>query len=101
VAQVVNSDALIELLPGVDAIDIAGLGRARDAAALVFLAIVLLLLGWVTVAAAALGGAPGRRLLSRFGGWLRTHERTVSAVAGVVIGMLFLPRGLAGLRGAR
>jgi hypothetical protein len=99
VAQVVNSDALIVLLPGVDAIDTAGLTWEQDAAALIFLVLVLLLFGWTVVVVAALGGKPAMGLLSRFGTWLRTHERTVSAVTGVVIGVLFLLRGMAGLRG--
>jgi threonine/homoserine/homoserine lactone efflux protein len=99
VAQVVNSDALIVLLPGVDVIDTAGLAWPQEAAALVFLVIVLLMFAWTVVVVAALGGKPAMVLLSRFGAWLRAHERTASAVTGVVIGVLFLLSGLAGLRG--
>lgn len=99
IAQVVNSDALIVLLPGVDAVDTAGLAWAQQAAALVFLVLVLLIFGWTVVVVAALGGKPARALLSRFGDWLRAHERAVSAVTGVVIGLLFLLKGLAGVRG--
>jgi threonine/homoserine/homoserine lactone efflux protein len=66
---------------------------------LVFLVIVLLIFGWTVVVVAALGGKPAIGLLSRFGNWLRAHERPVSAMTGVVIGLLFLLRGLASLRG--
>jgi hypothetical protein len=100
VAQVVNSDALIVLLPGVRIIATAGLGLAQAAAALVFLVAVLLLPAWLPVAATAAARKPALRLLSRLDDWLRAHERAVSAVTGVGIGAIFILRGWAGLRGA-
>ena len=70
------------LLLGVDAIDSARLAWAQEVAALVFLIIVLLIFGWTVVVVAALGEKPALGLLSRFGNWLRAHERPVSAVTG-------------------
>ncbi len=95
----INSDALIVLLPGVDAIDTADLGRPQEVAALVFLVLALVMFGSATLSA-ALGGKPAMHLLSRFGTWLRAHERTVRAVTGIVLGMLFVLKGATGLRSA-
>jgi cytochrome c biogenesis protein CcdA len=98
ITQIVNSDALIVLLPGLDAIASAGIGRAQQALAMGFLVAVLLLPVWLPVGATAIAPKPTMRRLSALGTWLRRHERAVNVLAGVGIGGLFLLRGVAGLR---
>ena len=97
VVQVINSDALAIMGGGLKEIAIANVSVGQEILAVVWLMLLMLLPYYVPTVMYVV--APGRAaiLLRRFSEWLLANSRVVEIVTGLVIGGIFLWKGLASL----
>jgi threonine/homoserine/homoserine lactone efflux protein len=97
IVAIVNSDSLAVMSGGLKEIAISDVAAGAVAVALVWLLLLVLLPYYVPILMVAVSPKRSTALLKRFGDWLLGHSRMLEIVTGLVLGGLFLWKGLAAL----
>ena len=97
IVAIVNSDSLAVMAGGLKEIAISDVAAGTVVVALVWLLLLVLLPYYVPILMVAVSPKRSTALLKRFGDWLLEHSRMLEIVTGLVLGGLFLWKGLTGL----
>jgi threonine/homoserine/homoserine lactone efflux protein len=95
--QIVNSDSLAVLGGGLKEVAIADVSVAGEVVGVAWVLLLMLLPYYVPVVMYAVAPQRASVLLRSFSDWLFEHSRVVEIVTGLVLGGLFLWKGLAAL----
>jgi threonine/homoserine/homoserine lactone efflux protein len=97
VVQIINSDALAIMGGGLKEIAIADVTVGQEVLAVAWLMALVLLPYYVPVVMYAVSPRRSTVLLRRFSDWLLANARIVEMITGLVLGGIFLWKGLASL----
>jgi threonine/homoserine/homoserine lactone efflux protein len=97
VVQIINSDALAIMGGGLKEIAIADVTVGEEVVAVAWLMLFMLLPYYVPIVMYAVSPSRSTVLLRRFSDWLLANLRVVEMITGLVLGGIFLWKGLASL----
>lgn len=97
VVAIVNSDSLAVMSGGLKEIAVSDVAVGAVVVAVVWLLLLVLLPYYVPILMVAVSPKRSTALLKRFGDWLLEHSRMLEIVTGLVLGGLFLWKGVSAL----